>query len=95
VVSNSSDVEVLGARLAAVLLGAQWAAVALICAGLALEVAGWTKVRLETLGVGVLVATPFLATAFIALTAGRARARLAIFAVATLALAGLGIVLAA
>ncbi len=92
--SNSSDTAGLGARLAAVLTWAQWTAIVLVLTGLALERGGRTAIALE-FGVGVLVATPFFATAVVAATAGRARARLLLFAVTTLALAGFGVVLAA
>ena len=92
--SNSSDLERLGPRLAAILRRAQWAAIALVVVGLALEFASPIGALLEVAGVAVLVASPFLATAVIASTAGRSSRRLLGFAVATLVLAALGIVLA-
>ena len=93
--SNSSDLETLGPRLAVILRGAQWAAVALVVGGLVGELASVTGALLEMAGVAVLVASPFVATVVIASAAGRSSRRLLAFAVVTLVLAGLGIVIAA
>ena len=93
--SSSSDLHALRSRLATVLSWCQSAVVLLVASGVALGVLGGPSLPLERIGIVVLVASPFVVTAAIAATAARHRGRLIAFAVATLALAAIGIALAA
>jgi hypothetical protein len=93
--SSGSDLRTLRIRLATVLGWCQAIVVLFVATGLGLRTVGGSRVPLELIGVTVLVASPFAVTAAIALTAEGRRRRLLVFAVATLALAGIGIVLAA
>jgi heme/copper-type cytochrome/quinol oxidase subunit 3 len=95
VASSGSDLRTLGARLATLLGWSQAIVVLCVATGLAFRAVGGSPVPLELIGVTVLVASPFVVTAAVALTAERHRGRLIVFAMSTLALAAIGVALAA
>lgn len=93
--SSSSDLQPLRQRLSVVLRWCQTVVILLVVAGIVLRFVHESPLPLDLIGVTVLVASPFVLTAVVALTADRHPGRLIAFAVATLALASLGIALAA
>ncbi len=93
--SSASDLRPLCARLATLLGWSRAVVASVVAAGFAFRAVGGSPVLLELIGVTVLVASPFAVTAAVALTAERHRGRLIVFAVSTLALAAIGVALAA
>ena len=93
--SSASDLRLLRARLTTLLGWSQAIVVLCVATGFALRAVGGSPAPLELIGVTVLVASPFVVTTAVALTAERHRGRLIAFAVSTLALAAIGIGLAA
>jgi hypothetical protein len=90
VASRSSEPTSLTPRLAALVHWLLLAGIALVGIGLVTE--GITGVHdwFHVIGVGLLVATPFLVTAAVGIAAFRSHPRLAAFAAATLVLVALG-----
>lgn len=88
--SRSSEPAALTARLAGLVRWLLLAAIALVGIGLVTESLTGVHDWFHVIGVGLLVGTPFLLTAAVALAAVRSQPRLAAFAAATLVLVALG-----
>lgn len=89
--SRSSEPAALTARLAGLVQWLLLAAIALVVIGLVTDTITGARGWFHVIGVGLLVATPFLLTIAVTVAAFRSHPRLAAFAAATLVLVALGV----